>query len=131
MDLPGVNLDHCSVNDLSRQGINNTTARVVGIIRRNERLGFVAHNTGQGTRLTSLFQSCIDFFLRNWRFDFKDTVGQTGIEQWDTNGEAVELAFEFWVDLDNGCGTTGGSGAKVLYIKEEKQGRVSEMDTNL
>jgi hypothetical protein len=114
MDLPGVNLDHCSVNDLSRQGINNTTARVVGIIRRNERLGFVTQDTGQGTRLTRLFQGFIDFFPGDGLANFKDAVGQTGIEQWDTNGEAVELALEFWVDFDNGCGTAGGSGAKVL-----------------
>lgn len=77
--LPGINLDHCSVNDLSRQGINNATARVVGIIRRNERLGFVPHDTGQRTGLTRLFQSFVDLFLGNGCFDFKDTVGQTGI----------------------------------------------------
>jgi hypothetical protein len=99
---------------LGRQGVNDATARVVGIIRRNERLDFVTHDTGQGTSLACLFQSFIDLFLGDGRLDFKNAVGQTGIEQRDTNGEAVELALEFWVDLDNGCGTTGGSRTKVL-----------------
>jgi hypothetical protein len=53
-------------------------------------------------------------FPGDGRFNFKDAVSQTRIEQRYANRQPVELAFELWVDLDNGRSTARGSRAEVL-----------------
>ena len=111
--IPGIDLHQRTVNDLRTERIDDGTAGVVGVVRRHEGLLLVAQNALERTGLTGRLEGGIDLLLGGGLLDLKDAVGQTGVEEGDTDGQAVELALELGIDLDDGSGRAGGGRAEV------------------
>ena len=113
--VPGIDLHQRSVNDLRAERIDDGAASVVGVVRADQRLLLVTQNALERAGLTGRLEGGIDLLLGRGRVDLEDAVGQTGVEKRDADGEAVELALEFGVDLDNGGGRAGGCGTEVEH----------------
>jgi len=124
--VPGVDLNQRSIYYLRRKGIDNATACVVGVIRRDERLGFVTHDSSQRTALTGLFQGCVNFFSGHRLLYFKDAISQTSVEQRDTNSKSIEFPLEFGVNLHDGRRATGGCRAEVLSNMKKRETQICE-----
>ena len=115
--VPGIDLHQRTINDLRTERIDDGTASVVGVVRRHEGLLLVAQNAFQRSGLAGSLEGGIDLLLGRGLLDLKDAVGQTGVEEGDTDGQAVELALEFGVDLDDGGGGTGRGGAEIEHAR--------------
>mmetsp|Transcript_20511 Transcript_20511/g.42971 ORF Transcript_20511/g.42971 Transcript_20511/m.42971 type:complete len:372 (-) Transcript_20511:338-1453(-) len=113
--IPGINFDERAINDLRRQGIHNGGSSIIGVIGRHEWFGFKSQNALERSFQTRLFQGGIDFFHSDGLFDFKDTIGDTGIEQGNADGQTIEFALEFGINFDNGGRGSSGGGAQVAH----------------
>jgi len=113
--VPGVDFDHGTVNDLRAGRVDDAAAGVVGVVGADERGRFEPENAPEWAALGGRLQGGVDLFHRDGLVDFKDAVRQTGVGEGHANGEAVELAFEFGVDFDNG---RGGTSAEANVFQE-------------
>mmetsp|Transcript_32507 Transcript_32507/g.95811 ORF Transcript_32507/g.95811 Transcript_32507/m.95811 type:complete len:436 (-) Transcript_32507:117-1424(-) len=113
--IPGIDLHQGAINDLRTEGIDDGTAGIVGVVGGHEGLLLISQNALERSGFAGSLKGGIDLLLGGGLLHLEDAVGETGVEERNADGQTVQLALEFGVNLDNGRGRAGGGGTQVEH----------------